>query len=85
MTAEVAWTAGKYCLISIFINGARIFRGMRMVASASATIYLTSQVDGLIFLNSGDIIDARVLIDRGSNTNTLANVQFNYLTIHRIP
>jgi len=85
MTAEVAWTAGKYCLISIFINGTRTFRGMRTVASASATIYLTSQVDGLIFLTAGDIIDARVLIDRGSNTNTLANVQWNYLTIHRIP
>lgn len=85
LSVSVAWDAAEIWMASIFVNGAAVVRGLRTIASATATLNMASEVNALLLLAAGDIVDIRIYHTQGAAVDVFAGDIYNNFTITRLP
>ena len=85
MGAAAAWSDGEFWIVRISKNGGDTMRGSTDAGSISstATSYKTSVISGTVYLAVGNYIELHVFHNQGAALNTVAGIQFCYMTIDR--
>jgi hypothetical protein len=89
LSDSVAWTAGDIIWSLLSKDGSTSTsstankRGSRHTIEAALTAFMATTGTGILTLAAGETGEIKILIDRGANTQNVANGQLNQLQIQR--
>ena len=84
LSASVAWATGGLWTLMVRKNGTEYIQGCRNIKDSTRTDYFPSFVYTQLYLAANDYIEFLIRHNRGSDTNTYADTDFNHFAIHRL-
>ena len=81
LSESVAWTVGQRFEVTIRKNGSPFAQSDNQFVQATVTTFVGAGATTIVNLSVGDTIDAVILHDRGSDTDTTPSSAENYISI----